>query len=99
LASNAIITFLTCCIKWYNNFVANIEIFYCFTFLFDGTYELMATNEIWWTLEMTTIEVKIRATKGCRGNFEDSIGGLLEFGVWSILDGHLERYQVSDEDY
>lgn len=49
----------------------------------------MSADEVGRALQMTSVEVEVRTAEGGRGYFEDGVGWLLEFGVWSVFDGDL----------
>jgi hypothetical protein len=45
----------------------------------------VSTDEVGWALEMSSVEVQVAAAKGCGGDFEDRVGGLLNLWVRAVF--------------
>lgn len=69
--------------------VSNFELLHVISFLHDLADKLMTADKVGWAFEVTSVEVQVAAAEGCRGDFEDCIGGLLEVWVGAVFDGDL----------
>ena len=49
----------------------------------------MAADEVGWAFEVPSVEVQVAAAKGCGGDLEDCIGGLLDLRVRAVFYGDL----------
>jgi hypothetical protein len=69
--------------------VSNIELRHLISLLDDLSNKFVATDEVGWAFEMSSVEVQVAAAEGCGGDFQDSVGGLLNLWVWTVFYGDL----------
>jgi len=76
-------------VVWYTDFVSNLKLLHLLPLLHNLAHKLMPADEVGGALEVAAVEVQVGAAEGGGGDFEDGVGGVLEFGVGPVFDGDL----------
>lgn len=71
--------------------VTNVELLDIVSLLHNLADKLVAADKVGRALQVSTVEMQVAAAEGCRRDFEDRIGGLLDVWVGAVFDGDLEE--------
>lgn len=110
LTSCAVETGSTGCVEGNNDVVSNLKVLHIVTKFDDVSYELVAADEAWWTLLVTTVVMQVSATKSGRRDLKYCICRLLDDGYGLVFhrdfkrcfenhSSHGLRYCCSHDDY
>lgn len=74
-----------------DDLVAEVELLHIIALGDNLTDELVAADEVGWAFEVAAVEVQVAAAEGGGGDFEDGIGGFLDFGDGTVFDDDLRE--------